>query len=125
MGPLDDAVAHLSKASEFLESARANQLADRFSAATSDAVIAGINAKDAICLKLTGATGKSDNHAGAVKELRLAGKAGADVAAKLSRLLSKKTQSQYQTKAMAKSDADAAVRHADALVEQAKEVVAT
>lgn len=64
-------------------------------AATSNAVIAGINAKDAICLVLTGKTSKANDHRQAVAELRKAGKIGAGLAATLDRLLKPKTKSQY------------------------------
>ncbi|MEO6142946.1 MAG: hypothetical protein ABIP19_03125, partial [Dermatophilaceae bacterium] len=67
---LTDAAAHLGKAREFLEAAELNNDRDRYNAATSNAVTSGINSKDAICLTLTGRTGKSENHAEALVELR-------------------------------------------------------
>ena len=57
MTPSNDAKAHLAKSQEFLASAEDNLALGRLNAATSDAVISGIDAKDAICLKLTGRTG--------------------------------------------------------------------
>ena len=56
MTALADARSHLAKAREFLEAARSSHEQDMFNAAASNAVIAGINAKDAICLRLTGVT---------------------------------------------------------------------
>jgi uncharacterized protein (UPF0332 family) len=118
--PLTDAQAHLAKAAEFLAGAEENLAAERFNAATSDAVISGINSKDAICLKLTGKTAKTENHQTATVELRKAGGIGTSAAVTLGRLLSKKTQSQYQTKPISKTDADRAVKQARTLYEQAR-----
>jgi hypothetical protein len=64
----------------FLEAAQVNHDLGRSHAAASDAVISGINSKDAICLRLTGRTRKSDNHAEAVAELKAAGPAGTALA---------------------------------------------
>jgi hypothetical protein len=86
MTPLTDARAHLAKAAEFSASGEENLAAERFTAATSDAVIAGINAKDAICLKLTGKTAKTDNHQTATAELRKAGGVGPTAAVTLGHL---------------------------------------
>jgi hypothetical protein len=123
MTALQDARAHLAKAREFLEAAKFDLDLDLFNAATSDAVIAGINAKDAICLRLTGTTRKSDNHADAVAELKAAGPAGAALAPTLSRLLKLKTKSQYQSASVAANDANKAIEWATRLVEGAEEVV--
>jgi uncharacterized protein (UPF0332 family) len=51
---LSEARAHLRKAKEFLTAAEFSLDLDLFNAATSNAVTSGINAKDAICLRLTG-----------------------------------------------------------------------
>lgn len=80
MTALDDAQVHLSKAREFLEAAEVNRDLALNNAATSDAVISGINSKDAICLTLTGRTNRGDNHTEAVSELKRAGRAGVDSA---------------------------------------------
>ncbi len=123
MTPLETARGHLAKAEEFLaeaKSALANEHAD---AATSNAVIAGINAKDAICLVLTGKTAKADDHRPAVVELRQAGKIGAELAPTLDRLLKPKTKSQYQSLSIAIKDAEAAAGHAARLVDAATRTV--
>ena len=123
MTPLEVARGHLAKAQEFLLEAK-SALSNRHpNAATSNAVIAGINAKDAICLVLVGATGKADDHRQAVSELRKAGKIGADLAATLDRLLKPKTKSRYQSLSMVIKDAEAAVNQAVRLVEEAERVV--
>ncbi len=125
MTPLEAARGHLAKAQEFLEEAK-SALANRHpNAATSNAVIAGINAKDAICLVLVGKTAKADDHRLAVAELRKAGKIGADLASTLDRLLKPKTKSQYQSLSMVIKDAEAAVNQVARLVDEAALVVPT
>ena len=117
MTPFDHAQRHLSKAREFLEAAEANRDMERHNAATSDAVISAINSKDAICLTLTGRTNKGENHNEAVSELRRAGRAGADLAPTLSRLLKLKTK-------VTQSDAARAVQWAQRLMTGAEDVFA-
>jgi uncharacterized protein (UPF0332 family) len=122
--PFDDAQQHLSKAREFLEAAEVNRELKLFNAATSDAVISAINSKDAICLTLTGRTTKGENHQAAVSELKQAGRAGADLAPTLSRLLKLKTKSQYTPVSITPSDAARAVQWAQRLIASAEEVIA-
>lgn len=112
MTALADARAHLAKAREFLESARSSHELDLSSAATSNAVISGINSKDAICLRLTGVTRKSDPHQEAVAELKSAGPAGKELASTFSRLLKLKTKSQYRSASVAATDATKAIEWA-------------
>lgn len=123
MSALTQARDHLAKAREFLEAAEIDLDLELFSAATSHAVIAGINSKDAICLRLTGRTTKGDNHHEAVAELKAAGPEGADVAATMSRLVKLKTKAQYLAPAIARTDASKAVEWATRMVEQAVAVV--
>jgi HEPN domain-containing protein len=123
MSPLEAARGHLAKAEEFLEEANSALLNGHANAATSNAVIAGINAKDAICLALVGATSKSDDHRQAVNELKQAGKIGAGLASTLDRLLKQKTKSQYQSVSMSIKDAEVAVRQASRLVDEAAQAV--
>lgn len=123
MSAIEDARAHLTKAREFLQAAHFNLDLELFNAATSDAVVSGINSKDAICLRLTGTTKKPDNHNEAVAELKGAGPAGASLAPTLNRLLRLKTKSQYQSASVAKSDATKAVEWASRVLEVAEEVV--
>lgn len=118
-----DARAHLRKAQEFLEAAGYERDLGLFNPAASAAVTAGINAKDAICLALTGRTDKSDDHGRAVAELKASGPAGAELASTLSRLLRLKTKAQYQPRSVAASDAVKAVEWAARIVEGAHEVV--
>ena len=112
MTVLEEARLHLTKAREFLEAADASRHLGLDNAATSDAVISAINSKDAICLALTGRTGKSDNHAQAVDDLKRSGPVGAELAPTLSRLLNIKTRSQYASRSVSAADAGKAVEWA-------------
>lgn len=123
MSALHDARSHLAKADEFLLAAKASLDLALFNAATSDAVIPGINSKDAICLRLTGTTGKSDSHSSAIDELSRAGRLGRDLAPTLSRLLQLKTKSQYQSMTVAQVDATRAVEWARRLRDAAADIV--
>ena len=124
MTALEQARLHLSKAEEFLQAAETNLDQKLYNAATSDAIISAINAKDAICLALTGHTSKSDNHAEAVPELKRAGPAGADLSTTLNRLLKLKTRSQYAPMSIAPSHADKGVAWAQRMLSGARDVVA-
>lgn len=123
MGALEEARQYLAKAREFLEAAQVNLDLDLFNAATSNAVISGINAKDAICSKVTGRTGKSDDHNAAVDELSRSGPDGKSVAPTLRRLLTLKQKAQYQEMSVAAADAKRAIKWAELIYEKAQEVV--
>lgn len=121
----DAAHAHLAKAREYLEAAEVTRELSLYNAATSNAVTSGINAKDAICLKLTGRTNKADNHDEARAELRAAGPVGRTLEPTLARLLRLKSRAQYQQTSVTKSDAAKAVNWATCLFESAQEVVSS
>jgi uncharacterized protein (UPF0332 family) len=123
MSALEQAKAHLAKAREFLEAAHLSNDLELYSAATSNAVIAGINAKDALCLKLTGRTGKTDNHQEALAALRVSGAKGRELEPTLARLLKLKARSQYQSAPVAATDAAKAVDWAGRMVDGAIEAV--
>jgi uncharacterized protein (UPF0332 family) len=123
MTALADARVHLRKAREFLDAAELNLDHELFNAATSSAVTSGINAKDAICLALTGSTAKTDDHAAAVAELRRAGSTSKALATTLGRLLNLKNKVQYQTVDVAHADAVKAVEWARKLVDGAAVIV--
>ena len=123
MSSLDDARAHLVKARAFLKAAEQNDDAALYDPATSNAVLSGINSKDAICLKLTGKTGKSENHDQAVKELGSSGQVGRTVSPIFARLLKLKPKSQYQAAATSASDAAKAIGWAQKLLDTASDVV--
>jgi len=120
---LGDAEAHLAKAREFYETAEMTLDLGLFSAATSNAVTSGINSKDAICLKLTGKTGRAQNHTEAVIELQEAGKDGAAAAPQLRRLLNSKTKAQYQSTPIARREAEQSLERARSMLEVAQRVV--
>lgn len=121
----DDARGHLTKAREFQDIAEIARDLDQHNAATANAVTAGINAKDAICLTLTGRTKKADNHDEAVAELKAAGPSGAVLTTTLSRLLRLKTKAQYQPASVSATDAKKAVEWAERLVDAATDVVSS
>lgn len=104
-----DATGHLAKAREFLDAAAAAHAAGQHSAAASSAVVAGINAKDTICMVLTATTGKSEDHCVASTELRRAGPLGAGCANDLDRLLSIKSRVRYQSAPTSATDSAKAV----------------
>lgn len=118
-----DAEGHLRKAASFLEAARTNLEFELYDPATSDAVVAGINAKDVICLMLTGVTNKTENHAAALNELRVAGQAGGEMVSVFQRLLRLKAKAQYQSVAVSTADASKAVEWAQRMVDTARDVL--
>jgi HEPN domain-containing protein len=120
---LSDARAHLGKAREFLDAAKALLDLGLHNAAASNAVTAGINAKDAISLKLTGQTRKTEDHRDAVSELKAIGPTAAGLAPTLGRLLQLKAKSQYRAASVSKSEATKAVEWARRLYEGAQTIV--
>lgn len=123
MSPLNEAHLHLRKAQEFLEAAKLNLEAGLHNPAASDAVLSGINSKDAICFKLVGRTGKTQNHNEAATELEKAGKRAKELAPALRRLIGLKSKSQYQTVSISPKDAANAVEWAKKLLNGAVEIV--
>lgn len=123
MGALEEARQFLAKAREFLEAAQVNLDLNLFNAATSNAVTSGINAKDAICLKVTGRTSKSDDHNAAVDQLVRSGPDGKSVAPTLRRLLTLKQKAQYQEMSASAADAKRAIKWAELIYEKAQNVV--
>lgn len=119
MSALTDAKAHLAKAREFLEAAEVSNDLALYNAATSNAVTSGTNSKDAICLKLTGRTGKTENHAEAIAELKATGMVGRAQATTFDRLLRLKARSQYQTVSISATDATKAIAWAVRMLEAA------
>lgn len=120
MNALAAARAHLAKAREFLVAANLAHDQELYNAATSNAVLSGINSKDAICLKLTGRTTKSDDHTDAVRELTATGAEGRTLAPVLRRLLARKSKSQYQSASVSAADARKAVEQATRLFDAAQ-----
>ena len=125
MAAQDDARARLRKAREFLDAATLELETGMHTAAASSSGLAGINAKDAICLQLTGRTGKSDDHRAAVPELAAAGPAGKALESTFRRLLALKTTAQYQAAPISKTDATKAVQWATRMVDTARDLGGT
>jgi hypothetical protein len=82
------------------------------------------DSKGAICLRLTGRTGKTDNHASALNELTAAGPQGAALESTFRRLLSLKTKSQNQGSSFSASDGRRSVEQATKMLEVATRVAA-
>lgn len=116
-----EAELHLAKSREFLQAARIVLEHGLANAACSLAITSGINSKDVVCLMTTGVSLKSDDHARAVEELRRSGNEGGAMAPTLSRLLTKKSKSQYASQAVSRTDADEAIRRASRLHASAQE----
>jgi HEPN domain len=124
-GGSTEALAHLDKAREFLAAARSALDAGWPNAATSSAVTAGINAKDALCIARAGQTISADDHKAAVAELRSLGPTGVEPADALDRLLNLKNRSQYDRRSVSARDAMGAVRRATTLVQAAERALST
>lgn len=125
MGALEQARAHLVKAREFLEAAELTLDADLYDAAASASVSAGINAKDAICLRLVGRITKSEDHKRAAGELARAGQTGKELESIFARLLGLKTTAQYQAQSIARGEAVKAVEWATRMVDAAGQAVSS
>lgn len=116
----------LTKAEQYLASARDNLTADRLTPAAGDAIHAGISAKDAIVTALTGATQKRKDHAAAAKELRQAvGKRPEAATAEraLRELIAAKGDVEYGTALVDAAQAKQFVRRASTLVDLATAIV--
>jgi hypothetical protein len=123
VAPLSTAEArnHLSKAEQFLRQAQ-NSLEDEdWDAAGSAAVLAGINAADSVSGMLQG--NRWDGaHPQAAAHVRKAGEDGKAVAAQLTKLMAKKTQSQYESKPLRQDESSKLVRAAERAVVVARRV---
>jgi hypothetical protein len=116
---------YLQKAEEYLASAEDNLELARATPAAGDAIHAGINAKDAIVMMLTGATSKARDHAKAARELRQALGARSDAATAetaLRALVAVKSDIEYGTTLIALAKAEPLVRRARTLVDLARQV---
>ncbi len=122
----NEAREHVRHAHDFLDGARTSLAFGHLRAAGSDAVLAGIRAKDAICTALTGSTRKSDDHRRAVKELveALGEHPETSTAERaLADLVKFKTPIQYSTRRIDEPRIAALVRRAESLVALADEIV--
>ena len=123
---LNYAKRYLQKAEEYLASAQDNVELERATPAAGDAIHAGISAKDAVVITLTGSLGKAKDHATAAKELKQAlGKRPEAAASEkaLRELLSAKGDVEYGVALVTAAKAESLVRRGRTLVELAVHVV--
>ena len=121
-----EALRRLSAARKFLEAAElyvADEDPDGRRVAVSNAVLAGIAASDAVCCARLGRHAVGDDHRAAVELVGSIGPEGRQVVKALTSLLSVKHKAQYQTAAVGKADATAAVRRAQTLIATAERLV--
>ena len=111
--------AHLAKAEEYLAAAQKALEDDAYSAAGGTAVLAGINAADCVAGLLLGSRWNGP-HEQAAAHLSHAGEEGRAVAAHLRKLLRKKTQAHYETKALTAAEAQLLVQAAARTVSTAR-----
>lgn len=117
--------AYAGKAQEYVDAAESEIEAERFIAATSLAVHAGINASDAVCGARLGERAAGDSHDHVLALLRTAGKDGIEVEKELRRLLPLKTKAEYEPDDVAVGDATRAVERAQRCVAIARAVAAS
>ncbi len=122
----NQAKAFLDKAEEYLLAAQMSEEGQLWTAAAGAAIHAGISAKDAIAVALTGSTAKHQDHARAADELGviLGEDAEKPRAVRAIRdLLASKTDVEYTHRRTAEPKARLLVRRAETLVEIARRVV--
>jgi hypothetical protein len=113
------AQAFLKKSEEYLASATDDLVAGRFTAASGNAIHAGISAKDAVVMALTGSVTKHKDHSQATAELKAAlGKRPETAAAEraVRELVGAKSEVEYGVDLATESQAKAMLRRAQYLV---------
>jgi HEPN domain. len=116
----------LKKAEEYLASAQDNLDLERHTPAAGDAIHAGISAKDAIVVSLTGSTPKSKDHSTATKELvrALGQRPGSEAVSRaLRELIAAKADVEYGTDLVTPTKAAVLVRRARTVVDAATQIV--
>jgi len=120
------AQAFLTKSQEYLASATDNMISERLTAASGDAIHAGICAKDAIVMVLVGSVTKHKDHSQATADLKRAlGKRAETPEAEraLRELVAAKPVVEYGTELVALPRARALVRRAQYLVNLAAAIM--
>jgi hypothetical protein len=117
--------AYAGKAQEYVDAAASELVAERFIAATSLAVHAGINASDAVCGARLGERAAGDSHDQVLALLKTAGKDGIAVEKELRRLLPLKTKAEYEPDDVAVGVATKAVERAQKCVAVAQAVASS
>ncbi len=113
---------YVAKAEEFLALAEECLAAERYIAATGNAVHAGINAGDAMAGARTRQRPASRDHGHAIDLLQKAGGDGVEVARHLARLLPLKSRAEYEPDGVPRSVAAKAVDSASRAVAVARRV---
>jgi hypothetical protein len=121
---IEQAKQYLSKAEEFLASAKDDLTQGRKIAATSSAVHAGINAADVVTAVRSGLRSAGEAHSQAVELLRASGPDGVALAGVLARLVALKPRAEYDPSDIALGTARQAVEWAGRCVEIARRVLA-
>jgi uncharacterized protein (UPF0332 family) len=115
-GGQNESESMLRKATESLESAKADLAAARFNSAVSAAVRVGIQTCDAVCLALDGRRSADPDHNRTVVLLREAGKGSEEVtqkATQLQRLLNEKNATDYGIRRPSLDEATRSVARAE------------
>jgi len=102
----------LAKATEFLEVAEVALAFERYDAAVSLAVSAGVNFADAHCLKTIGRYHNGQDHEGALVLLQKSGLTGVSIGRHLKRILSVKNKAQYASVRCTRTDAEQCLKRA-------------
>lgn len=118
-----DAAAYLAKAAEFLRAAQDSFELGNRTAATGNAVHAGIAASDALAAALSGSVSQGGDHADAPDHLDAIGGDAKIAARQLRQLLPLKTQAEYDPRPISVTEARRAVSAASRLVSLAERVV--
>jgi HEPN domain-containing protein len=108
--------AKVSKAKEFLSVADVAISANCLDAGVSSAVLAAINAADALCLELVGRFPSGGSHDEILGLLRRCGVTGDNVARHLRGLLKMKSRAQYSVRPSSQGEADRALQHAQRIL---------
>lgn len=110
-----DPAAHANKAAEFLRAARDSFVLGNYTAATGNAIHAGISATDAIAGAKLGAVWRG-GHEQAADHVERARPEGPGAARQLRRLLGLKTRAEYDPTPIPRATAEKAVRAAERIV---------
>lgn len=116
---VEQAGRHLSKAEEYLRTARTALEAGDLDAAGGNAVLAGINAADSVS-GLAQGNRWAGPHEQAAAHVQKAGTDGKAVASQLRRLVRQKTRAHYEVKPLDRSEAAGLVQAADRAVAAAR-----
>jgi hypothetical protein len=121
----DQVRAYAGKAQEYADASVAEVDAERYVAATSLAVDAGINAADAVCGARVGRRAAAEDHDQVLALLGQAGRDGAELVLELRRLLPLKTTAEYEPDDIARSTATRAADRASRCAAIAQRVAGT